>query len=384
MPPPRAELFTHVDGPMLTPRALHRSSLPLALCLVVGLATVAAHAADRFSSTKFHARPDSTTRAASGAAVAPLGRTYHNGGTLVCVECHGNGSKTSATRFASMERRSSLRSEDALDTCLGCHDGKIGIPDVVGDDVNNLRARSAGRFEAPGRRNPHGHDLAYGLGEQVGTSAVCSRCHSGGMATASVTCVDCHDPHGNGRPRNLRFASDPAATPQLGLLVSPLASGLERYESDNVAFGTLDSEQLREASAVCVDCHHAMSGAMHVDPNHDGLHEMHPTYDSEHGATNVIRQGASKGTSDPGHWERGAGSGFVGAERVRIVTRGADSYARARVVNAATNGVFCLSCHRAHGSDQPFGLVWTAARGSGPAGCDQCHGTTEVATAALR
>ncbi len=361
---------------MHRPLARLRLPIPAVAALLAFAAAASTQAADRFATTRFHARPDS-------ALARPVATSYHVGSTLLCDDCHGGRSDVAA-RFASSGRRSSLRAADALSACLGCHDGKPGIPDVVGDDVNGLRSRAGGHFEMPGRRNPNGHDLAFGLDGQVGGSEVCARCHGGSLATASVTCVDCHDPHGNGRPRNLRFASDPAATPQLGLLVSPLASGLERYESDNIAYGTTDDELLREVSAICVDCHHGMSGSGHVDPNHDGRSERHPSYDSEHGSANTIRQGAAKGTSDARHWEGGAGSGFVGAERVRVVTRGATTYGAARVVNAGTNGVFCLSCHRAHGSDQPFGLVWTLGRGNGPVGCDQCHGTTEMATAALR
>jgi predicted CXXCH cytochrome family protein len=50
---------------------------------------------------------------------------------------------------------------------------------------------------------------------------------------------------------------------------------------------------------------------------------------------------------------------------------GATDFATATTV-AANNEVFCLSCHKAHGSDQPFSTVWNYGSAN-PAGCQQCH-----------
>lgn len=371
---------------LLSVRGGHRSLLLLVVLLVAGRAGAAAQ--ERLEPGRLHVRKAAVSDADAPTTPPDALPRHHLASESECGDCHRTHGTDAAieSRFAAIPRRPgpagahALRADDALDLCLACHDGVAGIPDVVGDDANDLESRSAGFFEAPGRRNPNGHDLGYGLQSQVGTAELCARCHSGPVTSARVTCVDCHDPHGNGRARNLRYASDPSATPILGLLVNPLARGLERYESESVAFGTMDGAQLREASSVCVDCHHAFSGLDHVDPNRDGIHERHPTYDSERGARNTIRQGGAKGSTDPAHWERGRGSGFGATPRLRVVTSGATSYGAARTVNAATNGVFCLSCHRAHGSDQPFGLVWTVGRDDGPAGCDQCHAAVEVAS----
>ena len=162
-------------------------------------------------------------------------------------------------------------------------------------------------------------------------------------------------------------------SPSLGLFVSPSAQGLDRYERRNVRYGTLDSDRMREVTALCLDCHRELANA--GGPGPGGHHTMHPSYDSQGGARNSIAQGAAQGTTNPSHWVRGTGSGFEGAERVPFLVRGARDFAEASAVRASDNAVFCLSCHKAHGSGSAFGLTWAATeRGIGPRGCDQCHG----------
>ncbi len=124
---------------------------------------------------------------------------------------------------------------------------------------------------------------------------------------------------------------------------------------------------------MCVDCHHDLSGTHGLGPGGAGRYRRHPSYDSERGSIVTIAQGAARGATVPAHWEGGRGSGFRYARRVRVVVRGATGYADGRGVSAADDGVFCLSCHKAHGSDQPHGLVWPARDGLSATGCDQCH-----------
>ena len=74
----------------------------------------------------------------------------------------------------------------------------------------------------------------------------------------------------------------------------------------------------------------------------------------------------------------GIGSGFYTTPRLRFVVSGATDFASAKVVDAQTNGVLCLSCHQAHGSDQAFGVTWTLQNGYAAPGCDQCHKIADV------
>jgi cytochrome c2 len=248
---------------------------------------------------------------------------------LVAIEPQAGAEATPETVAAS--HPAFLRESDRVALCLSCHDGNASIPNVVGEDVNGLADRSAGFFGSPDLPDGRGHRLGNGLGLRSAGAGPRDRCYQVDARTGTVACADWHDPHGNHVSRNLRRASDPEATPALGLFVDPAADGMSRYESGSVSYGTLDSDALREVSSVCVGCHRDYSGAENLGPGGSGRYQRHPSYDSERGSMNDIAGGALHGVTAPLHWEQG------------------------------------------HGSGRPFGLLWPAERGLTPVGCDQRH-----------
>jgi predicted CXXCH cytochrome family protein len=59
---------------------------------------------------------------------------------------------------------------------------------------------------------------------------------------------------------------------------------------------------------------------------------------------------------------------------VTVAVARATDFASASVA-PGTNQAFCLTCHQAHGSENPFGLRWDygARSAAGLGGCGQCH-----------
>jgi predicted CXXCH cytochrome family protein len=168
----------------------------------------------------------------------------------------------------------------------------------------------------------------------------------------------------------VQWASYPGGEYPFGYYIRPGSTGLARYESGNIGYPAPNGANFNaegvELSNMCIDCHHSIFNNTDVD----ATHVKHPVYNSEAAARNTISQGDANGSTVSSHWISGTGAGFLQTPRVKYVVRGATTFAAATTV-AATNGVFCLSCHKAHGSNEPFGLVFHFTPGG--EGCDQCH-----------
>lgn len=291
---------------------------------------------------------------------------FHGEDNLVCDKCHV---------MHQSEDPWLLNREGITELCLTCHDGKAGTPDVIGkEDINGLLERSAGFFSAINAPNAFGHDLRA---DKVGTQALCSNCHSGGsFSTAKVGCIDCHDPHGRSIDdplhsyRNLRSLSKSGDGLIFRAFVRPGVTGLEVYERRNIGYTAPDrrASDWREVTGICFDCHHVF-GEDGYTRNPDGVCIRHPSTDSERGIRETVnRHGAQQ--TDPECWENGIGTGFAIA-RVPFIVSGAAEYTDSGTAAvSASNEVFCLTCHKAHGSAYRNSLRWHE---NSNLGCQQCH-----------
>lgn len=288
--------------------------------------------------------------------------------------------------------------------CLVCHDnvGYSDIPDVSGQDDNGVEERSAGFFGGDDTgtvdpidyTNPNGHNLAAGKVGYSEEGGICTICHgniwqidgSSEFNNAAIGCVDCHDPHGrdpgtiNYRYRNLisPWELDPEDTPKITAFVKEFGEegeeivGLDVYEQDNIAYSTTgngpkpDELQWREVTYICLDCHHTFSG--HDYTRTHGACIRHPNTDSVRGAKEPV---SVLFDSTDSHWVTGVNA----QDRLPFIVSDASSYGAATVIADAE--VFCLTCHKAHGSNNASSLRWnyrdTDPGGASSFGCQQCH-----------
>jgi predicted CXXCH cytochrome family protein len=313
---------------------------------------------------------------------------YHNGATLLCSDCHtmhfsqshgSAGGSVSATPAlggdwlpTSGPNPSLLKAASSAQLCLACHDGQGFAPDVMTDDGNGIGEDRAAGYFAASIDTPtfRGHNL----GSDTGEGSLCLRCHSihgsgGSMATAKVTCVDCHAKHGNGGYRNLQWVSTPAGAPTVVALTRQGVTDMNKYRGSNIGYSAPQGDTTwHEVTSICVDCHHrsVFSADTSASP-----YKRHPGTNSEYGQYFPIDR--ANAHTDSTNWMNGANGFSIG--RLPYLARNAITFAEATTV-AANNEVFCLSCHKAHGTANAFGLRWAyggTKNGHNTDGCIQCH-----------
>jgi predicted CXXCH cytochrome family protein len=230
-----------------------------------------------------------------------------------------------------------LRHATSLALCVHCHDGSLpGAPDVIAP---------AGYVDDPlGGFFPTNWSTASDTAHSLGGEAVAP---PGGTQPMTLTCLSCHDPHGGTGYRNLR--TDP-----LGTGASLTVTATDRVKPDGTnpaAVYVAGNVTYRSGlSAWCGSCHGEFHGRSAQEEGTSRPWLRHPQDEPLSASRHV----------DYTYW-----LGTV-PNRVRVQSPDDDD------APSADDQVFCLSCHKAHGSTNRAALVFADGERLGST-CAQCH-----------
>lgn len=316
---------------------------------------------------------------------------YHSGTTLYCSDCHTMHA-SQAHSFAGVVTGDSWTPTGYLlkgaNVCSGCHDGSAAGPDVIGADFNASGVREAGALNTTTSAAPY----SIWTGHTIGSTDAPP---GGGTAiTGGLQCINCHDMHGSPGVGATDVAGNAVTSAYRNVKLDP--AGTASTRSVSYAIGTNDgTKDVFETSAALgsysthytytnVDFNNPSSGTSGVS---EWCSTCHPNF---HGSTNVgagptgfIRHpvgGQTIGT--PGN--SSADVFYGGGTKTNWVKVMSATGAWAPASAAAVDGQpFCLSCHKAHGNQNAFGLIQMANTGAvteeGTAAgvyqdlCKQCH-----------
>jgi hypothetical protein len=340
------------------------------------------------------------------AALASLGFAgdYHKGATLQCQQCHvmhysqthgynANGGGITTPLGASGPYHYLLR-DDINDLCLSCHDGGGFAPDVFESNADGY-ARQAGGLNDLASAGPYypadGHTL---------NSTDAPPGYVGTWAGDPLNCTNCHGAHGAG------FGTAADSYRNLGGYGTLVGSGLgipysygtndlttwvfeannsgnseNHYGQSAIIFNEPDQTTSQYAN-VCKACHtefHGLVGGSEIGGTGSPPEEFvrHPAAGVNIGA---VGGGHSSLTQFAGH-----------TNQVQVMSKNglaAGSYT-ADPLEELTQS--CMSCHKGHGNQNSFGLIYMSGTGTvneqGDTGpgvngpdpgykdlCKQCHG----------
>jgi len=321
---------------------------------------------------------------------------WHVGASLRCGDCHLQHSSEDNQPIPGGPFSTLLLKNTVNELCMSCHNGSdLNAPDIQ-SPVNMYATATSGEssggfFGQAGVAHENGHDLEMGSGTPLSVDG----------RLLNLNCRHCHAVHGNLNYRNLLY--DPgnkgdSITLEDGVEVftehkpdrPPTRGGsISAYNRANVGYK-------QNFTTWCVSCHDLLSvNSSAADPAH--FHN-HPS------DVSVAAFGFDSHT-DPAHWVAGVGEGFTnmaagdisidasvpfpqggadteeslietatGIERVPFQSVVAVDFATARAAKESDQ-VFCMSCHKAHGSNSRAGQLWPYQEGGQNfiAGCQQCH-----------
>ena len=355
---------------------------------------------------------------------------YHSGQTLLCMDCHtmhysmqhgfaggavGSTPVPGGDWLSATGPNQFLLKAPANELCKACHDGRTFAPDVVNANTNPspTQGRQAGALNDSGGAAPYemwkGHTLDSTLTPPGFNPAAIGAPDTWYNAANGLECTSCHAQHGpatsyrnlgpyalgaaaaSARPTyQLNAANDTSKDVWINLAAYTAGSGDAAtfnpfYDTAKVSFNRNDATVVtlktsNKLATFCAACHanfHGGPGDANIGASAAALDGFirHP------GAQVTIGAAGTQGYGGHSNLTR-----FVAnTTKVKVTTTDYTAYTDA--------GPMCLTCHKAHGNQNPFSLIFlnrnaTSVDEQGGLGasqvasigtnmrnlCGQCHG----------
>jgi hypothetical protein len=351
-----------------------------------------------------------------------LAGEYHSGATNFCYDCHTmhfsmqhgwTGGAVGVTPVAGGDWLGAVGPNEYLlkapvnSICLDCHNGQTFAPDVLEADTNAASSAALGGRSAGALNEAGAAPYQTWKGHTLGSTTVppgFNPTNAGFAATVytaatGLECISCHTQHGratayrNLGPRynaasvafNVSYEKaavqtgtadvtinvpgyTTAGTNAAAVFAPFYANANTMYSRTDGTYGNLDtSNSLDTHCSVCHGDFHGGTTDTNIDPDSlvAGAFVRHPT--------SAVQIGA-------------IGGGHSSLTRFQAATARVKVYDDDYTTMAAP-APGCISCHKAHGNQNPFGLVFnnradaaatvteqgSATGASMPALCGQCH-----------
>ncbi len=276
--------------------------------------------------------------------IAPLllGGSWHQYDKLVCSDCHTmhNSAAGQAMRYDLDDTPAQylLRSSSPDTLCLHCHGAMPvqGAPGVTLQEGGMPPFDSAaGFFSTSGS----GGQPVIGLGHVIGVAPTEDPATYFSSTAMTLGCLSCHDQHGSALYRNLRPGPSGRGGSASPLVTERVLAG---QGAGSTVYGAANVRYQSGFTEWCLDCHDQYSH-YHLDVTF----EARPDLFSYYSANALSTTGAQ-------------------LPRPRVQTPILEA------VPDPTNQLFCLSCHKAHGSGAPRGVVYPDPADSSSL-CARCH-----------
>lgn len=275
----------------------------------------------------------------------------------------------------------------ADDVCETCHKDQTFAPDVFGDNVNAY-IRSAGGVRVAG--DTGGGHL---VGGTVAAPGYKSDVINYFPAGSTLECVSCHSPHGSANFRNL-VPYQMRTKPGYNAVVAPSVAKAAAFDATKdvtilngnayvFGSGNLASYYGRDAivyarAATAIGPYNGASSSNRIDQFCGVCHGAF------HGGDKVAADNVSQGGNASSAFLRHpTGLVTIGTFQNAQAAANLKVYQTAAVASAATDSPGCVTCHKAHGNNNPFALIYpsSAAKDTKEEGdssayknlCKACH-----------